>query len=309
MKTKLLILSIAILPLFLFSQDQDGVLEPPPSDLINGAFSKDHNQSKDEAYEYPEISEKDIVWSTTIWREIDLRQKIKHHFYYPSISERDHLNPEQMSLIDVVMESIQEGGMFYNPTLRVFRAEQNAKADNEFKYGLLTQEEKNSLGEGEIFVSDSFDVYGDLVFDRDGNKLQSITEAAEFDRTLVKRWKIKEEWFFDKHRSVMDVRIVGLCPVVEIPDEQRDEDMFWLYFPDYRTLLAKTKVANFTKNNAQQRSYLGIFEKRMFGSRVLQESNIMNRSISDYMVGLDALLESENIKKNLHDFEQDLWEY
>ena len=47
----------------------------------------------------------------------------------------------------------------------------------------------------------------------------------------------------------------------------------------------------------------------MFGSRVLQESNIMNRSISDYMVGLDALLESEKIKKNLHDFEQDLWEY
>jgi len=309
MKTKLLILSIAILPLFLSSQDQEGVLEPPPTDLINGAFSKDHNQSKDEAYEYPEISEKDIVWSTTIWREIDLRQKINHHFYYPSISERDHLNPEQMSLIDVVMESIQEGGMFYNPTLRVFRAEQNAKADNEFKYGLLTQEEKNSLGEGEIFVSDSFDVYGDLVFDRDGNKLQSITEAAAFDRTLVKRWKIKEEWFFDKHRSVMDVRIVGLCPVVEIPDEQREEDMFWLYFPDYRTLLAKTKVANFTKNNAQQRSYLGIFEKRMFGSRVLQESNIMNRSISDYMVGLDALLESEKIKKNLHDFEQDLWEY
>ena len=41
------------------------------------------------------------------------------------------------------------------------------------------------------------------------------------------------------------------------------------------------------------------FEKRMFGSNILMESNIMNRSISDYMVGLDALLESERIKEEI----------
>ena len=43
----------------------------------------------------------------------------------------------------------------------------------------------------------------------------------------------------------MDVRIIGLCPVMEILGEDREEDMFWIYFPDYRDILVKTKVANF----------------------------------------------------------------
>ena len=32
------------------------------------------------------------------------------------------------------------------------------------------------------------------------------------------KWRIKEEWFFDKQRSVMDVRILGLAPLVENTD-------------------------------------------------------------------------------------------
>ena len=96
---------------------------------------------------------------------------------------------------------------------------------------------------------------------------------------------------------------------MERVDEDREEDMFWIYFPDYRDLLAQTTVSNFTKNNAQQRSYLGIFEKRMFGSRILQESNIMNREVTEYMIGLDALLESDRIKDEIFNIEHDMWEY
>ena len=48
------------------------------------AYKKEHNQQKEEIYVYPIIDEKDIVWSRTIWREIDLRQKINHHFYFPN---------------------------------------------------------------------------------------------------------------------------------------------------------------------------------------------------------------------------------
>ncbi|MAR39518.1 MAG: hypothetical protein CMD22_02335 [Flavobacteriales bacterium] len=284
------------------------VLEPlqdQPDDIINGAYKKEHNQQKEEAYAYPVINEKDIVWSRTIWREIDLRQKINHHFYFPAITDRSHLNVEKMSLIDVIMEAIQS-----DMSYRVFKAEQNAKAGNEFKYGELTMQEKMALGKNADLIETRLDEYGDPVFDEAGNVLYDTIKGKEFDRTNVKKWKVKEEWFFDKHRSKMSTRIIGLCPVMEIPDEDyREEDMFWIYFPDYRSLLVQTKVANFTKNNAQQRSYLGIFEKRMFGSRILQESNIMNRSVTDYMIGLDALLESERIKEEIFNIEHDMWEY
>ena len=302
-KNKLSIILAIFMPILSVAQ----VLEPlqdQPEDIINGAYSKDHNQQKQEAYEYPKIAEKDIVWSRTIWREIDLRQRVNHHFYYPDITDRNHLNPEEMSLIDVIMEAIQQDEGY-----RVFKAEQNAKSGNEFKYGELTMQEKSNLGRKGDVIETMNDEYGDPVFDELGNIVYDTIKGKAFDRTDVKKWKLKEEWFFDKHRSSMNVRIIALCPVMEIPNEDREEDMFWIYFPDYRGLLVQTKVANFTKNNAQQRSYLGVFEKRMFNARILQESNIMNRSISDYMIGLDALLDSKRIKDEIFNIEQDMWEY
>ena len=301
-------LILMFVPLLSISQ----VLDPPttaPDDIINGAFKKEHNQQKQNAYEYPEINEKDIVWSTTIWREIDLRQKMNHHFYYPAISERLHLNVDQMSLIDVIMEAIQPGGLFYDKSHRVFKAEQMAKPDNEFKYGLLSEEEKSALGTEEGEPMKMVDADGNQMYDANGAEMFEYADIEPFDRTSVKKWWLKEEWFFDKHRSTMDVRIIGLCPVQYVQDDDRFEPMFWIYFPDYRDILTRTKVTNFTKNNAQQRSYLGIFEKRMFASRILQESNIMNRSVTDYMVGLDALLESDKISNDIFNLEQDLWEY
>jgi len=303
------LLILMVLPLISNSQ----VLDPltPPDDILDGAFDKEHNQQKEEAFEYPEISEKDIVWSRTIWREIDLRQKINHHFYYPSISDRSHLNPENMSLIDVIMESIQVGGILYNSTLRVFRAEQNAKPGKEFAYGELSEQEKLDLGRGQSITDQKFDKLGQPILDEFGAFTFETIQGKAFDRTQVQIWKIKEEWFFDKHRSTMDVRIIGLCPVQYVEEEGSiiPRDMFWIYFPDFRNTLVKTKVSNFTKNNAQKRSFLGVFEKRMFASRILQESNIMNRSVTAYMVGLDALLESERIKSEIFNIEQDMWEY
>ena len=304
-----ILLIFLLLPLLSNSQ----VLEPlsGPDDILDGAFNKEHNQQKEEAYEYPDINEKDIVWSRTVWREIDLRQKINHHFYYPAISDRTHLNPEKMSLIDVIMESIQKDGVLYNSTLRVFKAEQNAKSGKEFAYGELSEQEKLALGRGPELIDQQFDSLGVALLDEFDAFVFDTVIGSSFDRTIVKTWKVKEEWYFDKHRSTMDVRIIGLCPVqyVEESGSIVPRDMFWIYFPDFRNTLVKTKVTNFTKNNAQERSYLGIFEKRMFGSRIIQESNIMNRSIPDYMIGLDALLESERIKEEIFNIEHDMWEY
>lgn len=306
------VLSILCLPISVVSQ----VLSPPtqtpsnPDTIIDGAYDKIHNETKPMAYKYPSIKEKDIVWSRTIWREIDLRQKINHHFYFPKIENRVNLNPEKMSLIDVIMEAIQYGD---KDKYRCFNVVNNMAPGNEFKYGIMTEEQEMFLGakiqKGEAIQTEW--TAEDSV-DQDGSTVYYDDVITPFNRTEVTKWIVKEEWFFDKHRSAMDVRIIGLCPIRNYVDdngEEREEPIFWIYFPEYRDLLVQTKVANFTKNNAQQRSYLGILEKRMFGSRILQESNIMNRSVTDYMIGLDALLESERIKEEIFNIEHDMWEY
>ena len=65
------LLILMLLPLISNSQVLDPDPITSPDDVLDGAFNKDHNQQKEEAFEYPDIAEKDIVWSRTIWREID----------------------------------------------------------------------------------------------------------------------------------------------------------------------------------------------------------------------------------------------
>ena len=355
---KLLILFL--IPLFVFGQVTDTTnIVKQPEYITNGAFQKEHNQQKEKAYIYPEILEKDIVWSRTVWRSIDLRQKINHHFYYPAVKKQAQLNPDNMALIDVIMEVLQsqakseledpssigvcnicngtgeiiENGVLgqsvidcssCNATgkskrLDCFDVPLTSTPGNEFRYGLMSAKEILSIGsetpeEKNIQVQDEFGNIVDSV-DQFNNPVMFSTVVEEWDRTNVTEWLVKEEWYFDKKRSKMQVRIIGLCPVAEDFYDDKSgtifprSELFWIYFPDFRDVLVKTKVSNFTKNNAQERSYLGILEKRMFGSLITMESNIMNRQISDYMIGLDALLESERIKQEIFNIEHDMWEY
>ena len=51
------------------------------------------------------------------------------------------------------------------------------------------------------------------------------------------------------------------------------------------------------------------FGKRMFSSTIIKEANVFDRSINQYMIGLDALLEANRIKEEIFNLEHDLWEY
>ena len=134
----------------------------------------------------------------------------------------------------------------------------------------------------------------------------------DFRSTDVQRVKLKEVWFFDKQRSQMDVRILGICPVINLYDDNGNyfglEEMFWIYFPEARPVFAQSIVFN-RNNGAEQRTYDELFWKRMFGSYVIKEENVYNRDITDYASGMDALLEAERIKTELFEYEHELWEF
>ena len=123
--------------------------------------------------------------------------------------------------------------------------------------------------------------------------------------------RVKEDWFFDRQRSVMDVRILGICPVMQLLDKEGNfkawSPMFWIYFPDARSIFAKTELFN-THNDTERRTYDDIFWKRAFASYIIKQSNVYDRKIDTYKTGLDALLEAEKIKDGIFSMEHDLWE-
>lgn len=137
----------------------------------------------------------------------------------------------------------------------------------------------------------------------------------EFNPNEIIQYRIKEEWFFDKQRSVMDVRIIGLAPLYFLKDETGTiregvpaTPVFWIYYPEARKIFANQEVF-IRGNDSDRRTWDDIFLKRMFASFIYKENNVFDRRIQEYAQGMDALIEAERIKMDIVNLEHDLWEF
>ena len=263
-------------------------------DILDGAYKKDiRDGGKDRLVQtYQHVRHADAMWSQKFEQEIDLREKINQVFYYP-IQEID----DRKNLIDVLMDAIDEGTII---------AYGNAYIDDEFQ-SPMTRSEIELIGiDGQKI--EITEIYDDEIEDYRPDTIINV-----FISTNVRKYRIKEERFFDKQRSVMEVRILGICPVLDKYDDnglyRGESPLFWVYFPHARIVLSKAEVFNHRKNDAARLTYDDVFHKRFFHSRITKESNKYNRKINEYKVGIDALLEAERIKEEVFHLEHDLWEY
>ena len=273
---------------------------------MNSVYKKEKHHNK-RLQQYAPLRQADVMWSRKIWREIDLRQKINHPFYYPENNgiPGSAMTDDRKSLIDVIYSAVKEGSI---------TAYGNAVYDDEFREEMSQKDIKKIGGATEEMVTvTDFEALAEGVDIEDATR-QELSKTY-FNRNYIKKWRLKEEWFFDKQKSIMDVRIIGLAPLQEDRDEVNGKilgtfsPIFWVYFPEAREILINAEVFNLVKNNAERRTYDDIFWKRMFGSTITKESSVMDRKVNEYMVGLDALLEAERIKTEIFNIEHDLWEY
>jgi gliding motility associated protien GldN len=258
------------------------ILDNQPQDVVH--YDNDLVDTK--PIPYPTTRQADIMWSKRIWREIDMRQKINQPFYYPLEPHNNWRN-----FITVIMDALKEGSI----------TAYDISPTDEFLVPLNYQE----------IISRQIDTVH-RTFQRPYPPYEEYDTViySEFDPARVTRVRIKEDWYFDKKRSQMLVRILGICPVMikQRNDEEYSEPLFWIYFPEARPVLGHAEVFN-RENDAGRRSYDEIFMKRFFASYIYKEQNVYDRRISEYAQGLDALLEAERVKQDLLDFEQQLWEY
>ena len=260
------------------------VLDNPPRD---GVYEKGHVGDK-KPVPYVHLREADVVWSKRIWRVIDLREKINHPFYYPLIPHNGW-----KSFMTIVMDALREGSI---------TAYEITETD-EFLIPLTFEEIMGRLERSDTVELQRpfppYDYYDTVI-------------TTKFNSQDVKRIRVKEDWYFDKQRSQMDVRIIGICPVRDSYDENGNfrgfDPLFWIYFPEARQVFARNVQFN-RFNDSERRTYDEVFWKRVFGSYVYKEQNVYDRRIADYAVGMDALLEAERVKNDLFKFEHDLWEF
>jgi len=253
--------------------------------VLDGIYIREHAPSK-RVIPYTPLREADVMYLKRIWRIIDLREKINHPLYFPTEKIMDRQSMTQL-IYDAVMT-----GSSVTPY---------GTLDDEFTMTLTVAEvEATTTKIDTEFIEDE---YGDV---------QPVPIKEEFWPGAVKRYRLKEEWVFDNQKSVLEARIIGMCPVSEKYDEngeyKGEMPLFWLYFPEARELFATVPVYN-RHNDAERRTLEDIIWKRMFSSYIFKQTNVYDRKISDYKTPLDLLLESKAIENEIFDYEQDLWEY
>ena len=109
---------------------------------------------------------------------------------------------------------------------------------------------------------------------------------------------------------------MGIAPVKTYFDKVTGKEIgsapiFWVYYPDMRPSLAKYEVYN-GKNYGARMSWEELFESRFFGSYIVKSTldNPYDLYLKLYVKDdVLRLLEGEDIKSTIFNYEQDLWSY
>lgn len=270
---------------------------PPIKKSLRNDNAIERNLVKDRiplAYEH--IREDDAVYMQRVWREIDVHEKMNLPFVYKADGDQGNER-----FIYILLNAIK------NDSITAF-----APDDDRFTTPLPFKD----IIKGLVGIPRTIQV-PDLKNDPDGSKglMRDTTIVDEFNPDKIERYWLKEDWVFDKESSRMHVRILGIAPLKTIYNDDgsfRDvTPIFWVYYPDLRPIFAKHDVYN-GKNFGARMSWEELFESRMFASRIIKSTvnNPNDEFIKSYIKDpILALLEGENIKDKIFNYEQDLWSY
>lgn len=258
------------------ASEPDEFGEAPLDDVVKKETMKERR-----VLDYQPVRESDILWERRIWRIIDVREKMNLPFAYPE-------EPFFRILSDAAVKG----------DLPVYSVD-----DDKFTKRLSTDDVLSMMSKADTIVTFDPETYEE--------KIEVVRNDINW--ADVKRFRIKEVWFFDKETSTMQVRILGIAPLIDVRDNdgnfRYEKAMFWVYYPQARNLLARHRVFTLGGNTNATISWEDFLELRYFSSFIIKESNVYDRRIEDYARGVDALWESERIKNAIFNFEQDLWQY
>jgi gliding motility associated protien GldN len=241
---------------------------------------------------YEHLRYDDAFYAEKVWRELDLREKMNKVFTYESMEDEG-----SQIFVNMLMKAVQSG-------------EVTAFSDDRFTTPL-------SVGAVQQLVAGSLDTVPKYDIKQIDKVIGYVVTRKSFDPKSINKIRLKEEWVFDRETSRMHVRIlgIGLLKTEYFPNTNKERgtsSLFWLFYPDLRPSLVKSEVYN-PKNMGQNRmTWEELFESRMFSSYIVKSTldNPQNKLIRNYIKDpILQLLEGENIKEKIFNFEQDLWSY
>jgi len=154
---------------------------------------------------------------------------------------------------------------------------------------------------------------------------KQYTDYIRTTTDKVKVLKIMGMWYIDKRNGELKYRPLGIAAMGPDPSsvgrigpdgkplEGSDEliDLFWIYYPNARDILANNYVYN-RKNSSADLSFDDLINARRFSSIIYKSSTGLGDGvIKDYIPkdADDQIEESDRIKGQILQMENDMWNY
>lgn len=256
---------------------------------------------------YGYIDEKDVLKSMVVWEIIDLNDRINQPLYHNS----DGLVTQNKSLYQILIDGINNGKI-------------KEVYDDELFTRRLSPDEIKKRTSKLVVSDDLIDKINSGAKVTEAEK-KAGTDVYETKSENVKLLKVKGMWYIDKRDAQMKYRLIGISAMGKDPQtmgvvggdgelvDSGDDyiDLFWVYYPDARPLLANAVVFN-NKNLSSDITYDDILNARRFSSIIYKSDNgIGNGVIADYIPhnADEQLEESDKIKNQILMMENEMWNY
>lgn len=236
--------------------------------------------------EMTNVREIDAAWKRRVWRQIDTRQKQNQPFVY----QGDEYSGGG-AFIEILLDAVKKGKVSAYNTF-----------DDRFTEPLNMESFEQSM-QGSVDSTPVIDpVTGETTY---------VVTKKEFNVDDVTKYRIKEDWIFDRNLGRMIVRIIGIAPLIDRKNETTGEyqystPMFWLNYPELRKVLANYEVYN-PQNDLHRMSWADYFDGRHFASYVIKTS-ANNPTGADLQRNIRGLEEGERAIEALREKEDDMWQ-
>jgi gliding motility associated protien GldN len=275
---------------------QTNILNAKKPEDIEGPSKAELAYGKNDPLEYGYVDTRDVLWSKTTWEIIDLDERVNFPLYYPI--DTNQIGSSRRSLYDVLIKNIKNGKI------------QDIYADSYFNDKIqlkdisaaLSKVDTTDLGIEQYNAGEEIDA--------------QYISRRDISSADIAEYHIRGYWYFDKRQAELKYRLLGIAPVAPDvnfidSDEPALVELFWVWFPSARDVLNEAYAFN-PQNTSQPISYDHLLNARRFHGVIYAEDNLQgDRQVDDYINNnaFMQLLESQRIREQIRNFEQDMWNY
>ena len=256
---------------------------------------------------YGYVDERDVLKSVYVWEVIDLNDKVNQPFYY---NNTNAFSRQNKSLYTILLEGALNGEFTEVYDDENFTTKLDADGiKRKLSYEVIADEALDIIESGRQLTPE---------------ELIRYTDVYETTNDKVRMIKMMGMWFIDKRDGQLKYRPLGIAAMGPDPtftaqkarglimsDEEELVDLFWIFYPDAREVLANNEVYN-RKNQSADLSFDDLLNARRFSSVIYKSSAGLGEGlIKDYVPrnAEEQIEESNRIKGQILAMENEMWNY